>query len=243
MLLPKFLQRILAKRKQKRTFREYGYEVKRFPVEGFGTVEYAQWSHPAESAKSVTIDGVNFYRQFVHAGEMAIDIGAHTGDTTVPMALATGKSGLTVAFEPNKYVHKILAKNATLNPDKTRIDAYCLATTAEDGQFEFNYSDASFCNGGFLSQIKQHRKATRGHAYKLHVTGVNLEKFLREKYAAALPRLRLIKIDTEGYDKEIVKSIPHLLRDYRPHLLVECYKRLTGAERFDLYDTLVGGGV
>lgn len=35
-----------------------------------------------------------------------IDIGAHTGDTTLPMGLATGSEGLVLAIEPklNKLV-------------------------------------------------------------------------------------------------------------------------------------------
>jgi FkbM family methyltransferase len=51
---------------------------------------------------------VDFYQRFLTKGAVAIDIGAHTGDTTVPMALAAGNTGLVLAFEPNQYVYKIL---------------------------------------------------------------------------------------------------------------------------------------
>jgi len=166
---------------------------------------------------------------------MIINIEAHTGDTTVPMALAVGKKGLILGLEPNRYVYKILEKNASLNPDRTNITPLCLAATDEAGTFTFNYTDASFCNGGFLSQIE---KKTHHHNYTLEVQGVSLEKYLRENYASDLARLSLIKVDAEGYDKEILKTISSILREFKPHLMVECYKRLNPEERNDLFGTI-----
>ena len=46
-----YLKRKIAKYQQKRTFQEYGYEVKRFTIPGEGELEYAQWQHPFEGEK------------------------------------------------------------------------------------------------------------------------------------------------------------------------------------------------
>jgi tRNA G37 N-methylase Trm5 len=35
---------------------------------------------------------------------------------TIPMALAAGKEGKVVTFDPNPYVFEILKKNTSLNP-------------------------------------------------------------------------------------------------------------------------------
>jgi FkbM family methyltransferase len=229
----KFFQRILEKRNLKRTFKEYGFEVEKFSVDGIGSVEYAQWLHPFESKKEIKTSNIRFYQKLAKSGAMIIDIGAHTGDTTVPMALAVGKEGMVLALEPNKYVFKILKKNAELNPDKMRIVPRCFAATAADGEFTFNYSDASFCNGGFLSQIKnQHH----GHNFTLKVMGKNLQQYLLTNHKEDLPKLELLKVDAEGYDKEILKTIPTILKDYKPNLMIECYKRLNEEERFELFD-------
>jgi len=234
-----YIRRKLEKRKQKRTFAEYGYEIKTFPIEGIGNVEYAQWLHPFDQPKSITDSNVNFYRKITKPGGMAIDIGAHTGDTTVPMALAIGKKGLVLALEPNKYVYRILEKNAALNVSQTNIAPRCFAATKEDGEFVFNYSDASFNNGGFLSEI--HRK-NHHHNFTLKVQGKNLEKYLSDNFASELPRLNLIKVDAEGYDKEILKGIPNILAKYKPNLMIECYKRLDQNERNELFDVVDGFG-
>jgi FkbM family methyltransferase len=234
-----FIRKKIEKLKLKKTFKEYGYEIKSFEIEGIGKVEYAQWLHPFESQKEITNSNINFYRKLARPGSMIIDIGAHTGDTTVPMALAVGKSGVVLALEPNKYVYKILEKNASLNRAHTNIIPLCFAATSEDGNFVFNYSDASFNNGGFLSEIhsKKHH-----HNYTLEVTGKNLQRYLSDNFAAELEKLDLLKVDAEGYDKEILKTIPEILDRYKPNLMVECYKRLDQSERFELFDIIAGHG-
>jgi len=234
-----YLKKKLARYQQKRTFQEYGYEVKRFNIPTIGDVEYAQWQHPFEGEKVMDAESVNFYKLFLQEGDLAIDIGAHTGDTSVPMGLAVGKAGCVLAIEPNKYVYKILEKNASLNPTQTNIKPLNFAVTEQDGTFEFNYSDASFCNGGFLSEIENQNHK---HAYTLQVTGRNLPDFLHANHEALLSKLALVKVDAEGYDKEIIKSIREILTRWQPFLITECYKRLNEAERFDLFDTVTDLG-
>lgn len=225
--------------KQKSVFKEYGHRIDKFNLTGYGEVEFAQWLHPFEQTKKVDNSIVNFYKKYVNEGDFLIDIGAHGGDTTVPMALAAGATGTVLALEPNPYVYKILDVNAKLNKNKTNIVPAQFAATDKEGTFQFNYSDASFCNGGFLSKISNQK---HHHNYTLDVQGKNLDKYLRENYSNLLPKLSLIKVDAEGYDKEILKSISSILLEFKPAILLECYKKLTTEERGDLFDTLVSRG-
>ena len=235
----KYIKRKIEKFRQTRTFKEYGYEIKVFEIDNIGRVNYAQWLHPFEKPKSITNSNVNFYKKIARKGGMVIDIGAHTGDTTVPMALAVGKEGIVLGLEPNRYVFKILKKNASLNTLHTNIIPLCFAATKEDGEFLFHYSDASFCNGGFLSEIEN---PSHSHHYTLKVTGKNLEKYLMETFSTQLEKLELIKIDAEGYDKEILNTIPNIIRLYKPKLMIECYKYLSQKERNELFDIIDGYG-
>ncbi|MDN5204221.1 FkbM family methyltransferase [Fulvivirgaceae bacterium BMA10] len=223
------------KNQLKRKFEEYGYEINKFPIDGIGEIRYAQWMHPFEKLKIISEPEISFYRQFSNDGGMIIDIGAHTGDTTLHMALAVGKGGLVLGIEPNKYVYKILEKNAALNHELTNIVPLCFAATKEEGDFTFNYSDASFCNGGYLSQIQ---RQNHKHKYTLEVQGKNIQDFLFAYYKKDLDRLNLIKIDAEGYDKEILKTIPEILWKYKPFLIIECYNKLNSIERMELFDTV-----
>ena len=65
-----------------------------------------------------------------------------------------------------------------------------------------------------------------------------MQDYLFKEHKKDLERLNLIKIDAEGYDKEILKTIPKILEDYKPNLMIECYKKLNKEERYDLYDTI-----
>lgn len=224
-----------ARNRQKKIFREYGSYTERFAIEGFGELEFAQWEHPFAQPFRMTKNNIDFYRDMISPGAFAIDIGAHIGDTSVPMAVAAGKEGTVLALEPNKYVFKVLQANANLNQDKTHIIPLCMAATAEDGVFSFNYSDASFCNGGFLTERE---KLDRHHKYTLEVQGFNLEKILYRDYAHLLPALQFIKVDAEGYDKEIIKTLSNIISTYRPMILSECNVFLTHGEREELFDVM-----
>jgi len=230
---------VLAKRRRRGLFCEYGFQLKTFYLEQDGDIHYAQWLHPKEVPKSIEQAQVNALRKFIRHGDTVIDIGAHTGDTTIPFALAAGPGGCTLALEPNPYVFKVLAKNATLNRGKTNIIPFNFAATETDGVFTFHYSDGAYCNGGFLDQIENKR---HGHRQRLDVQGRNLEKFLRREYGGVLARLAMIKVDTEGYDRQVLQSILGLVREFQPVIMCEVYRRLNQAERESLFDLLSQAG-
>jgi FkbM family methyltransferase len=216
--------------------REYPFEVETFHLASEGEVRLARWLHPGETPKSVTQESVDALRTFLFEGDVAIDIGAHTGDTTLPMALAVGTRGLVYALEPNPYVFAVLSANASLNPTNTRIVPLMFAAMPSDGEFEFEYSDSGYCNGGFHQGVG---RWTHGHFSRLRVTGRNLVEYLRHEAPDALPRVRYIKIDTEGFDRVVAATLTDLITTARPYLKAEIYKHSPGQERTGFYDDLV----
>lgn len=233
-----FVARKVHRYRARRTFREYGFEVSRFELERDGVVEYAQWLHPFEKPKRFVQADIDALRTFVREGDTAIDVGAHTGDTALPMALACGPSGLVVAVEPNPHVFRVLEANARLNPGRTSIVPLNFAATETDGEYVFHYWDASFGNGGNLSRL---HNQSHGHRYPLRVTGRNLESYLRAHLADRLPRLSYVKTDAEGYDRDVLRSIEGLLREWRPVVVSEVHRKLDRQERgalLDVFDDL-----
>jgi FkbM family methyltransferase len=212
--------------------REYPHEVVSFELPAEGEVHLARWQHPGETPKVLTQQSVDALRAFLREGDVAVDIGAHTGDSTLPIALAVGPRGRVFALEPNPYVFKVLAANAALNPAKARVTPLMFAAMPADGRFEFEYSDNGYCNGGFHDRIASWK---HGHFHRLTVDGRNLSAYLREHAAEDVPRLRYIKIDTEGFDRAVVSSIADLIASARPYLKTEIYKHLPNAER-DAYE-------
>jgi FkbM family methyltransferase len=219
--------------------RSYPYELRSFELPKDGTVTYAQWLHPRETKKQITQESVEELRKFLAPGDVAIDIGAHTGDSTVPVALAVGPAGCVLALEPNPYVFPVLKKNAELNLTKSKIIPLMFAATAENAELEFRYSDRGFCNGGQFEGIS---RWVHGHAFTLTVQGRNLQQFLRENYSEIIPRIRYIKMDTEGNDLTVVQSLSTLISQYRPFLRLEVYGRLERLQRRELFRSVVRHG-
>ena len=222
-------------RRKKVPFAHWGCEVRDFHLAADGLIQFAQWRHPRVSVQAITQDEIDGLRHFIHPGDFAIDVGAHTGDTTVPMALAAGAAGCVLALEPNPYVFEVLQQNAVLNAARTRIVPQCIAATAADGAFVFHYGDASFCNGGLSCGWFRNPLRRR---YPLSVVGRNLFRLLLDEYAAWLPKLSYIKVDAEGYDRAILQSILPVLRQRQPVVRTEVFRRLPASERYALFDLL-----
>ena len=65
-----------------------------------------------------------------------------------------------------------------------------------------------------------------------------MQVLLEQKYKDKLKNLSFIKIDTEGYDKEIIKSISDLIERYKPAIVAESFKYSTPEEKAELYDVI-----
>ncbi len=213
----------------------FGYEIKTHHLSEDGDIQYAQWLHPREGEKTFTQSHVNLFKKYINPGDLVIDVGAHSGDTTIPYALAAGPTGCVLGLEPNKYVYEVLKANANLNKSKTNIIPLNFAATENDETLEFLYSDNGFCNGGNLSVIKNQNHK---HSFKLKVTGKNLTNYVKNNHSTKLSQFKLIKTDTEGYDLYVLKSIKELLIQYKPIIICEVLKKLNPQERQAQYDYL-----
>jgi len=222
--------------------REYPFDISTFTLPRDGEIDFARWRHPSASRRERSGGGfkltqpiVDTLRSFLNPGDVAIDIGAHTGDSSIPIALAVGAKGAVFALEPNLYAYKVLLANSALNRTKTNIFPLNIAATPDDGSFEFEYSDPGFCNGGFHAGIDQWKHA---HFFKLKVTGRNVSKFLSTNFPEEAKRVRYIKIDTEGFDRAVASSLREVLVQQRPYLKTEMYKHTPEGERRGYYRDL-----
>ena len=215
--------------------RIYPSTVVSFNLPVDGEVHLARWLHPGEEPKHIMQADVDALREFLHHGDVALDIGAHTGDSTVPIALAVRPTGAVFAVEPNPYVFDVLATNASLNPAKTHIVPLNFAAMERDGTYTFRYTDDGYCNGGF------HRSVSRwvhGHLCTLRVEGRNLRTHFKHHAADVFARLRYVKIDTEGHDRAVASSLREVLRTVRPYVKTEIYKHQSPDDRAAYYDDL-----
>lgn len=219
----------------RRVTKEYPTTIDSFATKSYGTIKFANWDNPLVEKKDIPEDSIEFFKKFIKEGDLSIDIGANIGHTSVPMSIAGGKSGLTLSFDPNPFVFKVLEQNATLNPQLSNIQSFNFAITDFDDEFYYTSSEASFNNGGISKE-----KGGKHGKYSLDkkIKGINLEAFLKKNFAEKLAKLSFVKIDTEGYDKEIIKSIKNLLVEFKPVVVSECFFKSSSADRFEHFEVL-----
>jgi FkbM family methyltransferase len=235
MKISDYLKLWLSRRKARRHTQEYPFRIDTYHLKDEGKIDFANWTNPLTTPIVITQEMVDFFKRFIKKGDLVVDIGANIGDTTVPMALAAGNSGLTLAFDPNPFVYKILEINASLNKEKHNIIPLRCAISKEEEDFYYISSEASFANGGISPTKESHHGK---FIYPEKIKGINLNHFLEQNHKDRLKNLSFIKIDTEGYDKEIIKSLFGLIARYKPVIVAESIKYSTDEEKIELYDVI-----
>jgi len=195
-------------------------------------IDYYRWKHPWQGTWEVdTIFSEKILSnlcKIITPGSTVIDIGAHTGNMSVAYSLFATK---VISFEPNPAVFEVLEKNSQIH---TNIIPFNYAISDEEGPLTFHYSDNGFCNGGFATRTQSGIGVT-GHRVPIDVYGVNLEKFIQD---IEIGNVSLIKIDAEGHDKDILKTVTGLISKHRPVIITEIYNGLHQFEIEDLLNTI-----
>jgi len=211
----------------KPNYQFYGHEIGVIEVDST-KIEFANWLAPKSEKLKIQQNEVDELRQFLSEGDLAIDVGAHIGDSTLPIALACGKAGAVIAFEPNPLTFALLAANSALNPQRTNIIPFPFAATASDCLLEFDYGDPWLSNGGDHAGVS---KWLHGSAFSIPINGKNISALLREKFAERLSKLRYIKIDVEGSDFNVVKTLSDEIEEFRPFIKLEIGRPTSKADR------------
>jgi len=215
----------------------YAHRIQVIDLPGDGRVEYARWLAPKARDLKLLQTELDELRTFLHEGDLAVDIGAAVGDSTLPIALACGKTGAVVAFEPNPFTFAILGANAALNPGRTNIIPIPYAATDSDRSLVFDYGNPWFANGGDHTGVSVWR---HGSCFSIPVEGRRVEPILRARFGDRLGRLRYIKTDVEGHDLAVLRSLDGLIREFRPFIKSEVGKLAPAEDRVAMHRLLTG---
>ncbi len=212
------------------------------------------WNHPTvpdprKLKELIEVFAITFHWQrFIKPGDTCIDIGAHRGDTTVPMAVCAyggpcGPKGTIVAIEPNTEVSPVLEINAALNRNIADIKLVLKAITpTPTTTVEIADHGNNNCNGGIIdprySLDLRDRLTSITHS-KIISEGVRLDDLLYDILTPEqLSKVRFIKTDCEGFDKEIIRSIKLFLEKFKPTLFVEWFDGFTQDDTKDLFEAI-----
>lgn len=147
---------------------------------------------------------------FLRLGDTAIDVGANLGTLTLPMARAVGPGGRVIAFEPQSMIHSCL-RQTLADSDIAWVETRHQAVGAVAGQAYIGCSDPkrpqNFGGLGLVNVGKTEDVET--------VDLVRLDDL-------DLLSCRLVKIDVEGLELQVLQGASRLLAEQRPVVCVEC---------------------
>lgn len=135
---------------------------------------------------------------------IVIDIGANIGNHTLYF-LNEAQARKVYAFEPVFNTFLLLRKNVMLNQLQDRTVLYCCGLGAEAGRADISAWQSS--NNGAA-----HLSAKEDGAIEVHC----LDEF-------AIKDIRLIKIDVEGWEVEVLKGAKETLNRYHPNVITEVF--------------------
>jgi FkbM family methyltransferase len=149
------------------------------------------------------------FRRLLSAGDVCIDVGANIGYFTLLAARLVGPSGHVYAFEPGPRAYPALRANLELN-GATNVTVIEAAAGEAEGEALLsapapgNLASASLRRSGPGSTVVPVRR---------------IDSAVR---ADDLARVRLVKIDVEGYEIEVLKGLEGLFEaGARPAIVVE----------------------
>lgn len=211
------------------------------------TYFYTEWKHSNEGPKDIkslihSYSINNNWNKFIPEGSTVLDIGAHTGDTMLPIS-SLCKDGTILCIEPNSFVREILHINAELNKANSNIIiADEVVTTSDiDSILLFDHNNNN-CNGGIIDNTLSHDSVSKQLFYaknSIECRGLTLESICK-KYLSEdqINNIAFIKIDTEGHDKSIIRAANHFLDKYRPVLFIEWFGWFNKEDDTDLFNAI-----
>jgi len=160
-----------------------------------------------------------FAESVLKAGDCFLDIGAHIGYFSILAAKIVGHNGKVLSFEPEKNNYDRLRHNIALN-NQTNIKTFDIALSSEDRQGEL-FVNSDNDGGHALWDVRKHplNEKSRSDLVKQRLTIAPLDKIIQTE---PVDRIKLIKIDTEGAEHNILLGSSHTLKKCKvPYIICE----------------------
>lgn len=153
---------------------------------------------------------VQVFSHFVATGDVVLDIGANIGTHTLALARLVGAQGLVFAFEPQRIVFQTLCANMAIN---SLDNVHCVNAVVGARPHKLTLADPDPHVPNNFGGVAVAMLA--GAPQAAPVDCVVLDEYLN------LGRLKLIKIDVEGMEAEVLRGARQMLARFKPVLYVE----------------------
>lgn len=164
---------------------------------------------------------------FLNQGDAYFDIGANKGEFAIHAALAIGEKGKVVAFEPEPENCKWIRKSI----DKSKMHNIVLEEVAigeDDGSLNLFIGEKSGWHSLVTSEQNLKKESI---SVKVH----SLDRYLEMNH---IPNLKAIKIDVEGFEKEVLLGAHKTLSQHENLVLFIDIHPSHGVKHDEIYEIL-----
>jgi FkbM family methyltransferase len=157
------------------------------------------------------------FRRLLSPGDVVIDIGANIGYHTLLAAKLVGTSGHVYAIEPGAGAFAALTVNVALN-DLSNVTALPVAAGADESEAILDDRPWGHSLHSFVRREGESREP------RVEGSPIRVRPVAAVVQPEHLARLRLIKVDVEGYDLEVLQGLlPLYAAGARPALVIELH--------------------
>jgi FkbM family methyltransferase len=152
---------------------------------------------------------VRLFRQILTAGDIVFEVGANIGVHTVPIAQMVGSDGAVFALEPQLKLYYMLCGNLALN-NLDNVNALNMA--ASDATEPMIVPDVDYDLPNNFGGLSLRPPGSQGR----QVNTICLDNTI-----GMLSRLKLLKVDVEGMELQVLRGATQIVKKFRPFLYVE----------------------
>ncbi|GBU08602.1 methyltransferase [Bacteroidales bacterium] len=160
-------------------------------------------------------DETIFVQRYLSSGDTFFDIGANVGLFSLLAAPIVGEQGKIYAFEPTPKTFDRLCENIDLNSFKA-IKPIQVGLSDSKGKLSFNISTTGFDAWNSFAKLENLKGGQT-----IDVQTTSLDDFIADN-AIETSEIKLIKIDVEGWELNVLKGAKNLLQSIEaPVLMLE----------------------
>ena len=182
------------------------------------------------------------FRRSLGPGDVCLDVGAHIGYYTLLASRLVGRDGHVYAFEPSQPNYEALSTNLSRN-GVDNVTALQVAVGPAAGRATLFEGPGTNSGGATLRRDLAERRPVRPQKLEVEVRPIAAAVPERE-----LARIRVVKIDVEGSELEVLRSMTPVFEagaplavflELTPRWIVdgatEYVEQICAAHRFKLY--------